>query len=143
MDVAGDELQRGMTVDFRLLGPFEVWHDGERIDVGSGQQVQVLVALLLRPNRPVSQGQLAERLWASPADRRPKNIITYVSRLNRLLRPNGVTIDTEFTGYVLRVQPDQIDYLRFTRLRERARQRAQNGDEAARADLQEALALYR
>ena len=144
MDAAADDLQQGVTVDFRLLGPFEVWHDGERIDVGSGQQVQVLVALLLRPNRPVSQGQLAEKLWASPADRRPKNIITYVSRLNRLFRAGGVTIDTEFTGYVLRVQPEQIDYQRFTRLREQARQRAGDGDhEAARADLLEALALYR
>lgn len=133
-------------MDFRLLGPFEAWHDGNRVNVGAGKQIQVLVALLLRANRPVGLHRLAEVAWPNPADRKAKNVITYVYRLNRAFKDAGATdvvIDTESTGYVLRARPEQIDYVWFERLRERARQLSAAGDiAAAGSTLHEALRLY-
>lgn len=138
------------AMEFRLLGPFEVWHDGRRIDIAAGQQLQVLVELLLKANRPVPRTQLATLLWPNPADRKTGGVATYVCRLNRLFKECGdaagadVVIAAEPTGYVLRVEPDQVDYTRFGRLREQARNFLDADDSAsARQAFREAYELHR
>jgi DNA-binding SARP family transcriptional activator/tetratricopeptide (TPR) repeat protein len=134
-------------VDFQLLGPFEVWHDGSRVDVGAGHQLRVLVTLLLNANRPVTSERLCEVLWPNPADRKPKSVITYVSRLNGRFKAAGageVTITNEPSGYVLRLDRKHIDLVRFERLRDEARQAlAEDDDQLARGLLHDALDLYR
>ena len=40
-------------MDFRLFGPFEVWHEGASVDPGDLQQRYVLVILLLNANRAI------------------------------------------------------------------------------------------
>src|SRR5215217_4124456 len=113
-------------MEFRLLGPFEAWHDGARVDVGAGLQIRLLATLLLNADRPVSSERLAEVLWPNPIDRKPKSVITYVSRLNGRFKAVGaddVTIANESYGYVLRVRhPEQVDRVRFDQLRDQARQ---------------------
>jgi DNA-binding SARP family transcriptional activator len=41
-------------VDFRVLGPVEVWHNGRQVQFDRRQQRVVLGILALEANRPVS-----------------------------------------------------------------------------------------
>lgn len=50
-------------IEFRLLGHFEVWRDGDRVALGGRMQRAVLTALLVRAGRVVSLDQLIEDLW--------------------------------------------------------------------------------
>jgi DNA-binding SARP family transcriptional activator len=42
-----------MVLEFRLLGPVEVWCDGLALELGSAKSRALLAFLLLSPNRPV------------------------------------------------------------------------------------------
>jgi hypothetical protein len=44
----------GVKMEFRILGPVEVWDGGRRFDVGGPKPRAVLAALLLHANRTVS-----------------------------------------------------------------------------------------
>lgn len=119
-----------------MLGPLEAWHDGVPVQLGDQQQRFVLVVLLLNANKPVSSARLAEIVWAD-REAKPTLIRSYVKRL----RDVGVGIETTPTGYLLRIGDDQLDTVRFDRLRA----------DAGRADeprrkielLREAVGLWR
>ncbi len=109
-------------MDFRLFGPFEVWHEGIRLDPGDLQQRYVLVTLLLNPNRAVTRDYLEEHVWRG--QQRPKSdlITSYVARLRKVFRDTDeVEIVKTPTGYLLRVDEDLIDVNRFRRLCAQAR----------------------
>ena len=53
----------GSDMDFRLFGPFEVWHEDAQVPVGDLQQRLVLVILLLHANHTVTKEHLQEYLW--------------------------------------------------------------------------------
>ncbi|MCT2582390.1 AfsR/SARP family transcriptional regulator [Actinophytocola gossypii] len=105
-------------MDFRLFGPFEVRHDGGQVEPGDLQQRLVLVILLRNANRSVSRQYLQDTVW--PGQQPKSDLITsYVARLRKVFRDagaDGVEIDKTTTGYVLRVDEDTIDTVRFTRL---------------------------
>lgn len=129
-------------MDFRLFGPFEVWHDGSQVDPGDLQQRLVLVLLLRNANRAVSRQYLQDTVWP---DQQPKSdlITSYVARLRRIFRDAGaddVQIEKTTTGYVLRVDEDRIDTVRFTRL---CREAATASTAERRRLLTEALDLWR
>jgi len=50
-------------LEFRLLGPVEVWRGPERLAVSSRHQRSVLTALALRPGRVVSVSALVDAVW--------------------------------------------------------------------------------
>lgn len=113
-------------MEFRLLGPLEAWHDNINISdtLGDQQQRFILVVLLLNANKPVSAERLTDVVWANNPDRRPL-VRGYINKLRKAFRDAGaddVSIDTTPTGYVLRIAPDQIDTVRFDRLREESLQ---------------------
>jgi DNA-binding SARP family transcriptional activator len=127
-------------MEFRILGPLEIEDQGRAIALGGPKQRALLAALLLTPNRPVSVDRLIDALWPTrpPAD--AANALQFhVSQLRKLLGDGGVIV-TQEPGYLIRVDPDQVDLLRFERLVAEA-ERA----EAARASrlLTEALDLWR
>lgn len=130
-------------MEFRMLGPFEAWHDGMPVDLGDLQQRHALVVLLLHANRPVSTERLIDIMWG---DKRPKtNLVTgYIAKLRRVFRDSGAddtTIDTTPTGYVLRIRDEQLDTARFTGLCAAA---GRADDPGARARLlHEAIDLWR
>ncbi|MGH3762702.1 tetratricopeptide repeat protein [Actinophytocola sp.] len=129
---------------FRLLGPFEVWQDGAQVDPGDLQQRYVLVILLLNANHAVSREYLQEYVWMGQGQPKSDLITSYVARLRKVFRDAGMTevrIDKTPTGYVLRVDKEQIDTVRFERLCARARRSADKA-EAARL-FTEALDLWR
>ena len=50
-------------MDFRLLGPVELWYRGRPVDIGHAKQRTVLAVLLVEAGRPVSAGTLIDRVW--------------------------------------------------------------------------------
>ena len=95
--------------------------------------------LLLHANEVVSSDRLIDELWGeSPPSSAAKSVQVYVSGLRKELGEGRLL--TRPPGYVLQVEPSELDLAVFERLLEEAR-RAEPA--AARQKLQEALALWR
>ena len=127
-------------MDFRLLGPLEVVSDHDQpIALGGVKQRSLLAVLLLHANELVSTDRLIDQLWgAAPPATAAKSVQVYVSRLRKALGEGRLA--THGRGYVVRVEPSELDLARFERLADEARRAAP--DSAARK-LGEALALWR
>jgi DNA-binding SARP family transcriptional activator len=129
-------------VDFRILGPVEVWHDGAPVPVTAPMQRAVLTTLLVRPGEMVSVDSMVDQLWGpEPPHTAQVTIRNYVQRLRRAL-PEQV-LGTVPPGYRLDVAPDAVDAHRFTALVERARTVAAPNPVAAAQLFDEALRLWR
>src|SRR6185436_20933224 len=107
-------------MELLVLGPIEAHADGRQIPLGAAKQRAVLAMLSLRANATVSADELMEGLWGEhPPATAPKMVQQYVSQLRRLIADgNGraAEILTRGRGYELRIPPDDVDALRFTRL---------------------------
>ena len=130
-------------MEFRILGPVEVWEDGRPVSLGRGKQRAVLALLLLSANRTVSSDRLIDQLWdGQPPATATTALQGHISALRKALGPD--VIATRPPGYVLEVEPEQVDLGRFERLREEARDVLRGGDPRAAAEkLREALELWR
>jgi DNA-binding SARP family transcriptional activator len=130
-------------VEFVLLGPLEARDDGRRLTLGGPKQRAVLAMLLLDANRPVSRDRLIDRLWAeSPPSSAAHTLDDYVSRLRRAL--GGGRIERRPAGYLIRVEPGELDLERFEALLEQGRSAAAAGEAVqASAVLGAALDLWR
>ncbi|QRP46889.1 BTAD domain-containing putative transcriptional regulator [Amycolatopsis sp. FDAARGOS 1241] len=127
------------TVRFGLLGPVEAHLGGEPLDLGHARQRWVFAALLADANRPVPTERLVERVWAGEQPYRAHRLLaSYLSRLRRTLAAaDSVEIKHGPGGYVVTVEPEAVDVVRFRSVLARAR-------EQRRPDLfDEALALWR
>jgi DNA-binding SARP family transcriptional activator len=127
-------------VEFRILGPLEIL-DGDRQLTLTGPRVRALLVLLLTSaNEVVSADRLIDELWGAKPPRAAANALQYhVSRLRRAL-PDDELILTREPGYSIKVEPGQLDLLRFERLVADARDTSP--EDAARI-LREALGLWR
>src|SRR4051794_24337969 len=130
-------------LDYRLLGPLQVYDQDGPLALGRRQQRAVLAILLLELNRTVSTDRLIEALWPDRPPGRPQTAIQgYVSGLRKLL--GRETIVTSGGGYHLQGESDCLDALRFEKLLRRGEEalgRGQAGETVAL--LEEALALWR
>jgi len=127
-------------MEFRILGPIEVVDRGRALSLGGPRQRALLALLLTNANNVVSSDNLIDKLWGTEAPRNAPNSLHYhVSQLRKSLAPSDA-IATQDPGYVIHVTSDELDLLRFERLREAAK-----GAEADQALplLREALALWR
>lgn len=128
-------------MDFRVLGPVEVLDEGQAVPLGGRKQRTVLALLVSAPGAPVSVDQLAEALWGeSPPERARGSIQTYISNLRGVI---GARIDFRGEGYVLEVDPESVDRLRFEALVDRAKELVDTDPGQARDVLRNALALWR
>ena len=108
-------------MEFRLLGPLEVRKDGRVVPVGGAKQRALLAILLLHANEVVSRDRLIDELWAErPPGTADHSLDHQVSRLRKTLEPSELLV-TRSGGYVLEVEPEQIDVRRFERLLEQGR----------------------
>jgi DNA-binding SARP family transcriptional activator/pimeloyl-ACP methyl ester carboxylesterase len=141
-----------MRVRYRVLGPVDtVDADGRPLPLGGERQRALLAALLARPGEVVSSDRLADLLWG---DHQPDNpaaaLHSQVARLRQALRAgltlreaslrDGRGLLTRPPGYLLAVEPGEVDAGRFERL-------VADADAAppaaAARRLGEALALWR
>jgi DNA-binding SARP family transcriptional activator len=126
-------------MDFRLLGPLEVIERDRPLALGGVKQRSLLAILLLEANELVSTDRLIDQLWgATPPATCAKSIQVYVSRLRKELGDGRLA--TRAPGYVLRVEPSELDLARFEQLAAEARRAS---PETAARKLREALALWR
>jgi DNA-binding SARP family transcriptional activator/pimeloyl-ACP methyl ester carboxylesterase len=132
-------------MDFRILGPLEVRDDaGRSRELGGRKQRALLAVLLLNANRVLSADRLVEALWGdSPPATAAIALQGYVSKLRKALGP-AQAIVTRAPGYLLELQPGELDLDRFEQLVEEARRALAEHDPATAAgQLRGALALWR
>lgn len=126
-------------LEFRILGPTEVWDNGTQLQLGGPKQRAVLALLLLDAGRVVSTDRLIDLLWGEqPPPTASTSLQNFISQLRKLLGAD--VLATKPPGYRLEIDPEQLDLERFRRLVEAAKQGPP--DERA-ARLREALALWR
>jgi len=130
-------------LDFSILGPLEVRANGELIALGGPKQRALLAILLLNAGRVVSRDRLIEALWAErPLGASRHAVDVNVSRLRKSLgatRAGDSVLATRAPGYVLQVEPDELDLQRFERLLADGRRAFADGDsECAAGALREA-----
>ncbi len=131
-----------LGIDFRILGPLEVHAGGRLVPLEGAKLRALLVLLLLRANEVVPSDRLIEDLWSgSPPSTAANALQVYVSSLRKLLGREAVV--TRAPGYLLRVEPDRVDALRFESLVDRAGEDlADRRPQPALAMLDEALSLW-
>ncbi len=99
-------------VQFCLLGPLVVRHDGVVLPIAHGKQRALLAVLLLHEGRAIAAGELTELLW--PANAAPLSasvtVRNYVKRLRHALGSVGQDrIITQPGGYMIRAEPGELD----------------------------------
>jgi DNA-binding SARP family transcriptional activator len=135
---------------FRLLGSFEMGPG--RGPVGAPKPRQLLSLLLLNAGNLVSSDMLVDELWSDhPPASATVTLQTYIGQARRVLRDAGVPVEddkrvlvTRSHGYLLDIDPGQLDVRRFLDGSRDARTLLRQGDpEGARALLRRSLGLWR
>ncbi len=141
-----------------MLGPLEVVSEGGGpVSLGGSRQRATLGFLLLKANKVVATSQLLNAVWsADDAPSSARKILQNAVWGLRGILHNGAqggsggrttqppTLLTQAPGYMLRVEPEQVDLFRFERraIQGRAELEAGRTESAARL-LKEALDLWR
>src|SRR5690242_2778788 len=128
-------------MEFRILGPLEVADGDNVITLGSAKQRALLAILLLSANEVVSADRLIDELWGARGPESGRTALhVLVSKLRKALGHAGMALASRPPGYVMKLEPDQLDLRRFERLVAEA-----DACEPAVAagKLREALALWR
>ncbi len=139
-----DTTRRGVlrslvTLEFRILGPFEVSDETGHVALGGPRQRGLLAILVLEAGRVVPTDRLVDLLWGEGAPKTATaSLQNTVARLRRALGADVLL--TQAPGYLLDVGPEQIDARRFERALTDARRLPA---EERRDRLQAALDLWR
>ncbi|MEH0470358.1 BTAD domain-containing putative transcriptional regulator [Streptomyces sp. B21-097] len=131
-------------MEFKLLGPVEVVHEGRPLPLGGSKPRTLLAVLLLAEGRTVTETRLSRMLWDSrPPRTRRAQLHTYASRLRKLLDPYADVVHTG-SGYALGTRHGTLDLTDFRRRVELGHDEARRGRPAqASARLADALAMWR
>ena len=135
-------------MEFRILGPAELWSAGQRHHLGAVRIQGLLAMLLLAPRTIVPVDILIGRLWDDrPPPKARESLAVYAARLRAALRQavgDSVHLTGRASGYVLDVDPEDVDLHQFRRLRRQADALIASGDqEHAALLLREADTLWR
>ncbi|MBI2708590.1 MAG: alpha/beta fold hydrolase [Actinobacteria bacterium] len=125
-----------------VLGPLRV--EGVAATVAlAAKERSLLAALALRAGEVVSTEALIRALWGDdPPGSARKTMQTYISNVRQVI--GAAMISTHSTGYLLTVDPDDVDVHRFRLLVRAGDDALRVGDVAsARSHLRGALALWR
>jgi DNA-binding SARP family transcriptional activator/tetratricopeptide (TPR) repeat protein len=119
-------------MEFRVLGPIELWSAGQRQDLGPARARSILAMLLLTPRTIVSADTLIDRLWDTrPPPKARESLSVYIARLRASLRQavgDTVQLAGRARGYALEVEPETVDVHRFRQLRQQADALVSSGD---------------
>src|SRR6266704_7149641 len=135
-------------MEFRALGPIELWSAGQQRDLGPARARCILAMLLLAQRTIVPAEALIDRLWDTrPPPKARESLSVYIARLRTSLRQavgDRVQLVGRARGYVLEVDPEAVDVHQFRRLRRQADALAASGDyDHAAVLLREADGLWR
>ncbi len=136
-------------MEYGVLGTLAVSRDGVPIDLGGPKQRALLALLLINANRVVSTDTIIEELWGDDGKDRLNSLWVVVSRLRAGLEPDrpkrsdGTILVTQPPGYVLAIDPDDLDANRFETLAAEGRAVLDDDPAASAVLLREALALWR
>jgi DNA-binding SARP family transcriptional activator len=135
-------------MEFRALGPIELWSAGQQRDLGPARARCVLAILLLTPGTIVPVEALIDRLWDTrPPPKARESLSVYITRLRASLRQalgDSVRLVGRARGYLLDVDPEAVDLHQFRRLRRQANALIASGDyDHAASLLREADGLWR
>jgi DNA-binding SARP family transcriptional activator len=133
------------------LGPVEISVNDTLLTPSAPKVCQVLGMLLFSANRVVELDALIEELWA---DRPPHSAVTtaqtYIYHLRKMLARHAAAgaqvprLESRAPGYLLRIEPGQIDAVVFERLYRQGRSLLdEHRPEEAAQRLAQALALWR
>jgi YVTN family beta-propeller protein len=141
--VGSPDTPKPRMVEFRILGPLEVLEDGRPLALGGAKQRALLAILVLHRRERVSTDRLIDQLWGKRAPATAaKTVQVYVSHLRKAI--GAKLLLTRGSGYLLHVEPEQVDADRFAALAAEGRQALADGDPSGAArKLREALAPWR
>lgn len=137
---------------FRVLGTFEITRGTSRCTPTAPKQRALLALLALHANEFVPTSRIVDQLWSRRA---PRSAIAalhgYVTAVRRVLTPGWCrssashpVLSTYPSGYVLRLEPHQLDLTRFRDLARQGRMAMAAGDcHHARNKFGAALSLWR
>ncbi|MBO3749829.1 winged helix-turn-helix domain-containing protein [Streptosporangiaceae bacterium NEAU-GS5] len=130
--------------EYRLLGAVEVVAGGQPVPLGGVKPQTLLAALLLEHGHIVPVTRLIDVIWPDdPPESARAAIQTYVKTLRQSLARHGIVdvIVTRPPGYLIRINPGELDVQEFHRLVAEARSAA--GAQETSDALAAALALWR
>src|SRR5262249_1072849 len=137
----------GSRLEFRILGPLEVRLNGAAVRVGGPKQRALLALLLCNANRVVSRDQLIDELLSDqPAGSAEPVLHVQISRLRKALADGDPQprVLVRPPGYLLRVEPGELDLEVFEQRVAAGRQALEQGDPGQAAVLlAEAESLWR
>ncbi len=135
---------------FGVLGTLTAEGPDGPVELGAPKQRAVLALLLLSANRVVSVDRIIDDLWSGePPPGALGTVHAYVSVLRRILEPGrapraqSTVIISMAPGYMLRVEPADLDVLRFEEIVDTAWRMIDDDPVAAIGQLEAALALWR
>src|SRR4051794_18461962 len=139
-----------MGTEYRLLGRLEVLREGDPVDLGSQRQRALLALLLANAGTVLSTDRILDELWgdAGLGDKH-NSLWVYVSGLRSALEPDrpkrseGTVLLTRTPGYVMSINPADLDVARFEQCVAEARLIAEIDPASAAAALRDGLALWR
>jgi DNA-binding SARP family transcriptional activator len=132
-------------MDYRILGPIEVF-DGERqLSLGGARQRAVLALLLLHGNETITRDVIVDELWREdPPPTAFKVVQNCVSNIRKELPGGPDRLRTIGGSYTLVVEPGELDCDRFERLLAQGRAALAAGENVDAAErLREALEVWR
>jgi WD40 repeat protein/DNA-binding SARP family transcriptional activator len=134
-------------LEFRILGPLTLRVDGVSLPIGGPKQRALLAMLLMSANRVVSRERLIGELFpAQDVESADHALRNHVSRLRKVLRPAATDeprLVARPPGYLLRVEPGELDLDTFERQVADAREALADADPDAAAEcLRAAEALW-
>jgi DNA-binding SARP family transcriptional activator/pimeloyl-ACP methyl ester carboxylesterase len=129
-------------VQVAVLGPVKVHTADGEVPLRAAKERSVVAALALRAGAVVGAETLIDAVWGdSPPASARKTLQTYISNIRRALGAEVVATDPN--GYVLAIDRDAVDVLRFRRLVRAGESELRAGDAVrARASLSAAIALW-
>ncbi len=128
-------------MEFVLFGEVQLRVAGRSLDIGTPRQQAVLAALAADAGRPVSLETITGRVWGDDPPAEARNVLySHLSRIRRLFKDladstgETASVTRGTAGYVLEIDPDDVDLLRFDRL-------VKCGNDRSRTDAERAAAL--
>lgn len=115
---------------YAILGPVRLVINGEPRPIRSRNLSIILATLLVKAGSIVTVDDLIGEVWAQPPQRARDAIYVHISKLRQQLgdKSQGDVIWSQFPGYLMRLQGEQLDLQLFHRHRIDGHRHMVNGD---------------